>query len=79
MSLPKSLRRFLKKKERLNKYESALLSFFSRLSLLHPENHRDLFTNFRAQLVEEHPLETLKDHLDYLDFLGWIDQKLEPV
>ncbi|HQU72736.1 MAG TPA: hypothetical protein PKV71_07980 [Calditrichia bacterium] len=72
-----SCRRFLKKKKRLNSYESALLNFFARLSMAHPEKHHAIFVAFREQLLTEHPLESLKDHLDYLDFLGWIEDKCE--
>ena len=70
-----SCRRFLKKKSRLQQFESSLLNFFVRLCMAHPEKHPEMFITFKAQLLEAHPLESIKSNLDYLDFVTWIDQK----
>ncbi|MCG8605082.1 hypothetical protein MJD09_08800 [bacterium] len=71
-----SCRRFLKKKRNLYRFERLLLSFFSRVSLADEKRHLSLFRKLHRDLfsVEEDP--QITQGLDYLNFKGWIEQKL---
>ncbi|MCP4971109.1 MAG: hypothetical protein GY932_10995 [Arcobacter sp.] len=69
-------RRFLKKKRNLYDFEKVLLSFFSKISLARKEEHKKLFVDLRKKIFAKTDERRKDDVLDYIDFEGWIQSKI---
>ena len=73
----KSLYRFLLKIENLDEVQAEILKFLRRMPRFTPDNWKIEFTNLRNKLVEirEKPYE--KRAFFYLDFISWLESKIE--
>jgi len=72
-----STRRFLKKKRELQDFEIILLRFFSKISMAHAYEYKNLFGQLHAELFSEGHEKLDANTLDYLDFKSWIEGKME--
>jgi hypothetical protein len=71
-----SARRFLKKKKADGAEEQSIIRMFSRLSLVHPEKYKEVFTNSHKELYHQRSERT--EHIqDYLDLRSWIEGNLK--
>jgi hypothetical protein len=68
-----SCRRFLKKKKNLLEFESMLLRFFSRLSLVRKDEYLELFEKFYIDLFGGGKTKVSDNVLDYIDFKSWLE------
>ena len=71
-----SCRRFLKKKKNLQEFESLLLRFFSRLSLVREEEYPQLFNNFYSNLFDGEENKVSENVLDYIDIKSWLESNI---
>lgn len=69
-------RRFLKKKRNLYDFEKVLLNFFSKISLARKKEHKKLFIDLSKNLFAKTDERKKLDVLDYIDFEGWIESKI---
>jgi len=67
-------RRFLQRREQYGNYEKIILKLFSRLCTLPSAEHKLAFTNAAKDLTSLEDKESLKNELDYLDFMEWIKE-----
>src|ERR1051326_1267344 len=78
-SLFRSTYRFLYKRERLYKFERAIMDFIKKNLLKDIDRHniKKQFMKLRAKLVRitEDPLE--RNLLDYFDFISWLESKIQ--
>ena len=71
-----SCRRFLKKKRNLQEFESLLLRFFSRLSLVRKDEYPELFENFYKNLFGGKKKKVSENVLDYIDIKSWLESNI---
>jgi len=71
-----SCRRFLKKKKNLLEFETLLLRFFSRLSLVRKDEYPQLFKNFYNNLFGGKEIKVSDNVLDYIDIKSWLESNI---
>lgn len=71
-----SCRRFLKKKKNLQEFETILLRFFSRLSLVRKDEYAELFKNFYKNLFGGKEIKVSDNVLDYIDIKSWLENNI---
>ncbi|OJJ20501.1 hypothetical protein BKI52_18770 [marine bacterium AO1-C] len=71
-----SCRRFLKKRKQVIKpFEKKLLGFFAKVCVSPPAEYPILFARLKQELFDAHTSQERSQHLDYLDFEAWIEEK----